>query len=140
MKTYFDTALFIYALESKDDSVRKLFAECINDGEVGTSAVTILEYAAGCLKKATKDGKESINRFRGFLNDHYFELTDIDEEVAIVAAGIRTEHPGFKSMDALQLASAVVAHADVFYTNDKQLLSYTNKKMKVIGLDGIKPE
>ena len=138
MKSYFDTALFIYALERKDDSVRKIFADCINDGDVGTSAVTILEYAAGCLKKGTKGGKESLNRFRRFLNDHYFEITDIDENVALEAAAIRAEYPGFKSMDSLQLASALAAHADVFYTNDKQLLSYSSKKMKVIGLDDIK--
>ena len=138
MKSYFDTALFIYALERRDDSVRKIFTECINSGDVGTSAVTILEYAAGCLKKGTKGGKESLKRFRSFLNDQYFEITDIDEEVALTAAGIRAEYPGYKSMDALQLASALAAHADVFYTNDKQLLSYSSKKMKVIGLDDIK--
>ena len=58
--------------------------------------------------------------------------------MVLTAAGIRAEYPGYKSMDALQLASALAAHADVFYTNDKQLLSYSSKKMKVIGLDDIK--
>ena len=57
--------------------------------------------------------------------------------MALTAAGIRSEYPGYKSMDALQLASALAAHADVFYTNDKQLLSYKNDKMKVVGLNDV---
>ena len=44
--------------------------------------------------------------------------------IALKAAEIRSRYETFKQMDALQIATAVVSGANVFYTNDKQLLQY----------------
>ena len=53
-----------------------------------------------------------------------FEVVPIDDVIALKAAEIRANYPFFKAMDALQLATAFVSKADVFYTNDKQLVQY----------------
>jgi predicted nucleic acid-binding protein len=76
-----------------------------------------------------------VTRFRQFLRQCDFEIHLIQEETAFTAAKIRADYPAFKQMDALQLASAIVAEADVFYTNDKQLLQFAHERMKVVGFE-----
>ena len=120
-KSFFDTSIFIYALENNSVAARNLFQQALTDGTVGTSTITIMEYATGCLKH----GKiERLNNFRYFLKALMFEVVPVDDTVAIKAAEIRANYQFFKAMDALQLATAFVSGADVFYTNDKQLLQY----------------
>ena len=81
-----------------------------------------------------------VTRFRQFLRKCNFEIHWIQEETAFTAAKIRADYPTFKQMDALQLASAIDAEADVFYTNDKQLLQFSHERMKVVGFDSISEE
>ena len=120
-KSFFDTSIFIYALEDNSVAARNLFQQALTDGTVGTSTITIMEYATGCLKH----GKiERLNNFRYFLKALMFEVVPVDDSVALKAAEIRSNYQFFKPMDALQLATAFVSRADVFYTNDKQLLQY----------------
>ena len=76
-----------------------------------------------------------VTRFQKFLRDCDFEIHLIQEETALEAARIRAGYPAFKQLDALQLASAIAAEADVFYTNDKQLLQFTHDRMKVAGFE-----
>ena len=130
-KTFFDTAIFIYALEEKDPNARSLIYERMKQGKVGTSVITLMEYAVGCIKH---NKQEDLNKFNSFLKDFMFEIKNIDVEVSIEAAKIRAEYPSFKPMDSLQIASAKVAGADTFCTNDKQLLQYENESIKVIAL------
>ena len=120
-KSFFDTSLFIYALEDNSIAAQNLFQRALAEGTVGTSTITIMEYAVGCLKY----GKiERLNNFRYFLKTLMFEVVSVDDVIALKAAEIRAKYQFFKPMDALQLATAFVAGADVFYTNDKQLLQY----------------
>lgn len=120
-KSFFDTSIFIYALENNSIAAQNLFQRALNEGTVGTSTITIMEYATGCLKH----GKiERLNNFRYFLKALMFEVVPIDDAIALKAAEIRANYPFFKAMDALQLATAFVSKADVFYTNDKQLVQY----------------
>ena len=120
-KSFFDTSIFIYALENKSITARTLFKQALNEGIVGTSTITIMEYATGCLKYGKA---EHLKNFKHFLKALMFEVVPVNDVVALKAAEIRAEYKFFKQMDALQLAAAFVARADVFYTNDKQLLQY----------------
>ena len=130
--TFFDTSIFIYALECDDPRARALFEEACRSGPVGTSVLTITEYCAGCYKAGRDDMAE---RFLAFLRDLRFEVQPIDEETAREAAGIRARCPSFKSMDALHLASAAAAGAAVFYTNDKQLRQFRDGRLEVRMMD-----
>ena len=51
-------------------------------------------------------------------------MVPVNDVIAFKAAEIRSQYEAFKQMDALQLATAVVSGANVFYTNDKQLLQF----------------
>ena len=132
MKSYFDTAIFIYALESGSAQARNLLERSMREGVVGISVVTVMEYCTGCIRHNRQD---MVTRFRQFLRNCDFEIHLIHEETALTAAKIRADYPAFKQMDALQLASAIVAEADVFYTNDKQLLQFSHERMKVVGFE-----
>lgn len=61
------------------------------------------------------------------------EIKSIDRAIADKAAQIRAEYKGFKSMDALQLATACLSGCDLFLTNDKQLRQF--KEIKCITVD-----
>ena len=120
-KSFFDTSIFIYALEDNLAAAKNLFQQALIDGSLMTSTITLMEYATGCFKY----GKiERLNKFRYFLKSLMFEVVSINDSVAIEAAKIRSKYQFFKQMDALQLAAAVVSEADVFYTNDKQLSQF----------------
>ena len=120
-RSFFDTSIFIYALENNSITARNLFQQSLDEGILGTSTITIMEYATGCFKY----GKiERLNNFKNFLRTLMFEVVPVNDEVAIKAAEIRSNYPFFKQMDALQLATACISGANVFYTSDKQLLQF----------------
>lgn len=52
------------------------------------------------------------------------EIKSIDKTIAEKAAQIRAEYKFFKTMDALQLATACLSECDLFLTNDKQLKQF----------------
>ena len=126
-RSFFDTSIFIYALENNSITARNLFQQALDEGILGTSTITIMEYATGCFKY----GKiERLNNFKNFLRTLMFEVVPVNDKVALKAAEIRSHYSYFKQMDALQLATACVSGADVFYTNDQQLLQF--KELAVI--------
>lgn len=71
--------------------------------------------------------------FMLFIEGMDIELRSIDKEIAGKAARIRTEFKFFKTMDALQLATACLSGCDLFLTNDKQLKQF--KEVKCITVE-----
>lgn len=136
-KTIFiDTAPFIYYLEKNPayfDRAKSVFAECLdNEIEMVTSTITIEEY---CVYPYMKKNQKLINNFEEFLSDVGVEVVDIGKNIAKRASKIRAEYDKFKSMDALQIATAVVMGCDLFLTNDKQLRQF--REIRCITLDDI---
>ena len=125
---FFDTPFFIYALEKGDQKARHLFEKYLPTHRLCTSVITLMEYAVDCRKS---DCMESWEMFLNFLTDMSFEVIEIDADIAFRAASIRAEHSAFKGMDALQLAAALSREAEVFCTNDRKLLSFSDKGMQV---------
>ena len=60
-----------------------------------------------------------------FLTDADIFIVPLTKEIANFAAQLRAKYFGLKSMDALQLASAIQNKCDIFLTNDKQLKQVT---------------
>lgn len=125
---FIDTAPFIYYIEKDvnnpqySDCVKLFLAECYNNKVMmTTSAVTVEEYlvfpySSGMMKYATL--------FDSLMATLVVNIVPIDDRIARIAARIRAEHKSFKSMDALQLATAVECGCDAFLTNDKRLLQF----------------
>ena len=136
---FIDTAPFIYYIEKNEnkpqyfDRVKSFFKGCYdNDVNFITSVITLEEY----LVFPYKNNESSyIETFNSLLEVLCFNIIEIDREIAEKAAQIRAEYKSFKSMDALQLATACLTGCDLFLTNDKQLRQF--KEIKCITVDDL---
>ncbi|MCM1046463.1 MAG: PIN domain-containing protein [Candidatus Gastranaerophilales bacterium] len=138
-KVFIDTAPYIYFFNRNDrfyERTKAFLSHCVrNDIPMVSSVITLAEYS---VKPYRDDEKEFLDLFYGLLNDTETEIMDIDEHIADEAAMIRAKYVGFKAMDALQLASAMAAGADLFLTNDRQLRQFVG--MTVMTLDELPEE
>lgn len=131
-KIFIDTAPIIYYLQSSElyyDSMKefwKKYDEC----DYVTSTITITEYLTFPYKQRDT---QLVSSFYAFLNDMDIQVRSIDERIAEKAAKIRAEYKHFKTMDALQLATACITNCDLFLTNDKQLRQF--KEIRCVTVD-----
>lgn len=131
-KIFIDTAPIIYYLQSSElyyDSMKefwKKYDEC----DYVTSTITITEYLTFPYKQRDT---QLVSSFYAFLNDMDIPVRSIDERIAEKAAKIRAEYKHFKTMDALQLATACITNCDMFLTNDKQLRQF--KEIRCVTVD-----
>ena len=121
-RIFVDTAPIIYYLENSslyNESIKSFFKKCIEEKiKLVTSTVTVEEYLAFPYANGNIGLVDNFKRFVEYMN---MEIVDVDFNIAEEAAKIRGRYKKFKSMDALQLATAVVSGCDAFFTNDKQL-------------------
>ena len=120
---FVDTSPFIYYLQHNDlyYSDMKLFWERYAVCNFVTSSVTITEYLT---YPYCHNDLKMIDAFYFFIDGMDIKIRSIDKEIAEKAAKIRAEYRFFKTMDALQLATACIAGCDLFLTNDKQLRQF----------------
>lgn len=129
-RIFFDSAPLIYLVEFNEvfyDKISLFMAESIaNRKQMVTSVVSFAEFGVKPRKLGKKD---VIDRFEKTITN-LFDIQDVDLEVASIAAGLRAKYSSLRGMDALQVASAIRADADIFVTNDKRLKAI--KEIKVI--------
>lgn len=128
MSVFVDTVIFIDALDARSEKAREGLSAILQEGPVLTSVVTLMEYGTGCYRHGLPD---RVGTFLRFLDDTRIQMVPVDQAVSLCAAQIRGTYPSFRAMDALQLAAAEEARADRFLTNDRQLLQYQSRNMKV---------
>ena len=119
-KVFIDTAPIIYYLQSSElyYANMKAFWNEYNECDYVTSAITITEYLTYPYRR---EDMKLVNSFYAFINDMDILVKSIDERIAEKAAKIRAEYKSFKTMDALQLATACIMGCDLFLTYDKQI-------------------
>ena len=124
-KVFLDTAPVIYFLDEDinfAEKVKDIFEEILeNEKKITTSAITCTEYLTFPYKT---NNLEKVGAFFDFVTDCDITLYSVDVEIAKKASKIRAEYKDFKTMDALQLASACIQGCDLFLTNDKQLKQF----------------
>ncbi len=101
------------------DLVRPLF-QAVDRGQVRavTSAVTLIEVLVHPLRE---NNTALAARYREILTrSTHLATLPVSEEIALKAAELRVTH-NLRTPDAIQVATAVVAGAAVFVTNDKRL-------------------
>jgi len=117
-----DTNAFIYLMEKHPiyfDVVRELF----NAVEIGkVYAVSSVLLITEVLTKPLKDGNKGLaDRYLAFVSTFpNLGLREIDQNVSLKAAKLRARY-GFKTPDALFLATAIEEKAEAFITNDVRL-------------------
>jgi predicted nucleic acid-binding protein len=126
-----NTNVLIYYIEEHPFLIKKveLLIDKIVDGKaIGiTSYFTLLEL----LVKLIREGKIDLaNQYKSILSNK-LEMVPLDEAVSLKAAGLRAKY-GFRTPDAIQLASVIHRKGDVFITNDSGLKKI--KEIKVLTL------
>ena len=138
-KAFIDTAPFIYFIEKDNDNpqyyekVKSFFKDGYDyDKKFVSSVITIEEYFVFPYRNKVYSYIDMFNRLIETTN---MEIMDINQEIAEKAAKIRAEYKFFKTMDALQLATACLSGCDLFLTNDKQLKQF--KEIKCLTVEDI---
>jgi predicted nucleic acid-binding protein len=119
---YFDTNIFIYALEHHVDHavvVDALFA-MVDAGQI--TAVTSEITLAECLVKPFADGDSNLQiRYQAAVSPRpNFSVSSLTRTILIRAAEIRALHKP-RLPDAIHLATALNDSCQIFITNDKVL-------------------
>lgn len=121
-KIALDTNLFIYVFKQHSEFGEKAKAilEEIENGFIDaiTSSVSLTEI----LVKPIREGNLTLEKQYKLLFSHFPNLSilPIDNVVAEHAAYLRGKY-NIKTSDALIVATALVANADLFITNDQRL-------------------
>ena len=122
-KIFLDTSPIVYYLERNElyyPKMKKFWKEYENCDYV-TSAVTVTEYLTYPYQQ---NNIKLINAFHAFTDGMDIEIKSIDKAIAEKAAQIRAEYKFFKTMDALQLATACLCGCELFLSNDRQLKQF----------------
>jgi predicted nucleic acid-binding protein len=121
-----DTSTFIYLIERHPvffAAVEPIF-RAVDTGTVqaATSVLTLLEVL---VKPIETKANALADDFRAAVSaSANLRVVDVDRPIAELAASIRATH-GYRTPDALHLATAQCAGADAFVTNDERLRSFS---------------
>lgn len=131
-KIFLDTSPIVYYLENNISYylTMKKFWKNYENCDYVTSTVTITEYLTYPYQQ---NDIQMVNSFYAFIDGMDIEIKNVDKAIAEKAAQIRAEYEFFKTMDALQLATAYQSGCDLFLTNDKQLKQF--KEIKCVTLE-----
>jgi len=120
---FIDTMFFIYHFEQniKFLDFTSNVLSCVESGTVlcYTSYLTLMEILVKPMKEKRLELIEEYKMvFETFPN---LNLMILDKDVAYKAAYFRSSY-NLKPADSIQIASAVVSNADLFLTNDRELI------------------
>ncbi len=122
MRLYLDASAIIYGIEGAP-AVRDVALRYAAHAEVTTGGVVITSQLARleCRVKPLKTGAaEVLALYDAFFARRRLRMADVSVPVLDRAAELRVQH-GFKTPDAIHLATALLETADVFLTGDAGL-------------------
>jgi predicted nucleic acid-binding protein len=135
IKTIFlDTAPIIYFIEAHDQfgPLVKQVVEFMNENRIQafTSVLTLSEV----LPKPVETGNDELTeKFKAYLkNGPNLTLLPITDIIGETAGVLRGKYPHLKTVDAVQIATALDAEAEAFLTNDKKLSVIKEIKILVL--------
>ncbi|MBB5065026.1 PIN domain-containing protein [Granulicella mallensis] len=117
-----DTAPLIYFIEKHPTYLPLVhpFFEAVERGDIQvvTSTLTLTEVLIHPLRQGNRDLALQYSRI--LLNANHLKTLSVSPSIATEAAHLRARH-GFKTPDAIQIASAQHGNATFFLTNDEAL-------------------
>jgi predicted nucleic acid-binding protein len=119
-----DAMAFIYYLDASDETLHvrsRLTIEPILTGKTRgvTSIISLLETLSSPRYVHDTERVEHYSLF--FQTVPSLQIVDVTWDIAQEAARLRRTCKSLRTPDALQLATALVSHADTFVTNDIRL-------------------
>jgi predicted nucleic acid-binding protein len=133
-RVFLDSATFIYFIEEQErylPVVRQVFY-MVERGQVSafSSYLSLLEVLVQPLKKQRPD---LVQKYKGILSGaRGLCLFPIDGRISEEGARIRAQY-GFRTPDAIQLATALCHGADALVTNDEKMRRF--KEVEVVLLE-----
>lgn len=131
---FFDTSPIVYYLEKNEQYFNKIsqFIKENANARFITSTITVTEYSVNPYRIGKP---ELVDAFRQYLEVSRTYVINIDCKIADKAAKIRAKYKAFKTMDSLQLATAVINGCDIFLTNDTQLRQFDEIQCLIVDTD-----
>jgi predicted nucleic acid-binding protein len=131
---FIDTAPIIYYIEA-NPQFGMLVKEVIdsfqsNNLSAFSSVITLTEV----LSKPIETGDEKLaEKFAEFLkNGKNLSLIEISTDIADKAGRLRGKYKDLKTIDAIQISTAIEVGVDAFLTNDKKLKHIKEIKILVL--------
>jgi predicted nucleic acid-binding protein len=130
-----DTAPFIYFIENNPAFIRLVapFFEGLDGGEFRavTSTITLTEVLVHPLRQ---DNQALAARYFHILTtSRNLAVLPVSDAIASEAAALRAKH-GYKTPDAIQIATGLIGGASSFLTNDAGLGSIPGMRSVVLDL------
>ena len=124
-RIFLDTAPVIYYIQKNEkyfEKVKQIFiALRMSKVQFVSSDITTAE---ACVYPYRLGRQEWLDKFNDFVREAPVEIIHTSDEIAHRTAQIRAQYPSFKTMDAIQIATALVGGCDGFLTNDKRLRQF----------------
>lgn len=130
---YLDTCCIIYLVEAISPFhaavIRRVMAHNVAPGaEIMSSRLARLE----CRTKPRRESDAALlSRYETFFTAQRFRIAEISPAVIESATDLRAKY-GFKTPDAIHLATAIVQRASTFLTGDAQLRRCSEIVVEVI--------
>ncbi len=129
---FIDTAPIIYYLQAHPEfgPLAREVALTIESGSL-TAYTSVLTLTEVLIKPIATNDVALAQKFVQFIKHaRHITLIEISEGIAETAGNLRGRYSFLKTIDALQLATALYVGADVFLTNDAKLKQI--KELRVI--------
>lgn len=127
---HLDAGVIIGFLDDNDahhKATRAVLAEAVSNGDSLAMAASAF---AECLVGPARRGDLAIRRVRDLIQRLPILITPLDEEIAVAASRLRAAHPTLRLRDALVIATAISAEADLLVTTDRKWPTAKALKMK----------
>jgi hypothetical protein len=129
MKCFFDTSSLVkrYIQEPGSAEVDDIF---VSSDSLYVFSITQIELSSAIARRlfeksiAEKAYANALKAFRSELK--YFNVVSFNQQIEKYAISIIEKH-GMKTLDAIQLSSAIESNADQFVTSDKRLFTIAAK-------------
>ena len=128
-----DTMVFIYHFEENQAYSPLTFSifESLEKGNFNalTSILTLLEI----LVKPKREGNLILSERYKILFETFpnLQVKELNESIADIASALRANY-NINTPDAIQIATSLEAHADIFITNDTSLKKVTEIKVLLL--------
>lgn len=132
-----DAMIFIYHFDRVEPYftyTSKILSEAQRgQHEIVTSIISVIEILSPKIYRQTPDIIKEINIY--FKEANYLHVIDVNWDIAQETARLRRLYPALRTPDAIQIATALIAKADTFATNDKKLGKLRITGLKIHSLD-----
>lgn len=132
MRMYLDACAIIYAIEGvkpfRDEVLDRIAKFQTAGGDFVTSRLALFE----CRVKPLRDRDAALlTKYDGFFGNSRLEIAELSASVITRATELRAEH-GFKTPDAIHLATALEIGATSFLTGDRGFARFTGMRFEIV--------